>query len=38
MFFLALLLGPIAIAVVIRATLGEEYYWMKRRHPGKYPF
>lgn len=38
MFFFALLIGPILAALIIRACMGEEYYWMKRRNPGKYPF
>ena len=37
MLFLAILVGPIVAALVIRACMGEEYYWMKRQSPGKYP-
>jgi len=37
MLFLAILVGPILAALIIRIFMGEEYYWMKRRSPGKYP-
>lgn len=38
MFFFAVILGPLVAALIIRLSMGEEYYWMKQRHPGKYPF
>jgi hypothetical protein len=38
MFFLAVILGPLVAALILRPFLGEEYYWMRQRHPGKYPF
>jgi len=36
MFALAVIFGPLIAALVIRPFMGEEYYWMKQRNPGKY--
>lgn len=33
-----LFVGPILLFLILRPFAGEEYEWMKRRHPGKYPF
>jgi len=33
---LAVVLGPLVAALIIHPFMGEEYYWMKLRHPGKY--
>jgi multisubunit Na+/H+ antiporter MnhG subunit len=37
MLFFAILIGPVVMALIIRACLGEEYYWMRRRRPDRYP-
>lgn len=32
----AMFVGPIGAFLLLRSFAGEEYYWMRQRHPGKY--